>query len=97
MVPEGGGGVGRPRPGPGPEWGRARGWGGGPLSSQPPAPFRRGLASQVAADVAAQMASRLTPLTLLLLLLLAGVSGPFAGWGWDRVAAARINPSGPGE
>lgn len=72
------------------EWGRAPGWG-----LRAPG-LRAGpdgrLALQVWADVAAQMASRLTPLTLLLLLL-AGVSGPFVEWG----RGLRINPSGPGE
>lgn len=53
------------------EWGRA----GGPLGPQ----ARSWLALQVRADVASQMASRLTPLTLLLLLLLAGVSDPCEG------------------
>ena len=52
------------------EGGRA----GGPLGPQ----ARSWLALQVRADVASQMASRLTPLTLLLLLL-AGVSDPCEG------------------
>lgn len=41
-------------------------------------PLTRSL-QQVGADVAAQMAARLTPLTLLLLLLRAEVSDPWGG------------------
>lgn len=75
--------------GPGMEWGRARGW--APrLEAGPDA----GLAPQVQADIASQMASWLTPVTLLLLRLLAGVSGP----SWDgNGGVPGINPSGPGE
>lgn len=44
------------------------------------------------------MASRLTSLTLLLLLLLAGVSGPFEGtWGGGGGRGLRFNRSRPGE
>ena len=46
----------------------------GPQAPRLGAGTRSWLALQVRADVASQMASRMTPLTLLLLLLLAGVS-----------------------
>ena len=46
----------------------------GPQAPRLGAGTRSWLVLQVRADVASQMASRMTPLTLLLLLLLAGVS-----------------------
>lgn len=50
----------------------------GPQAPRLGAGTRSRLALQVRADVASQMASRMTPLTLLLLLLMAGVSDPCA-------------------
>lgn len=94
-----GGGAGRRRPG-GRREGALNGGGlrGGGRAGGPPDPRLRAgtrswLTLQVRAEVASQMASRLTPLTLLLLLLLAGVSDPCAG---QAGAGLRLTLLAPG-